>query len=153
MLMPTAGSRLFIANQPSAVTWLQQFPSGGWIEIAETEALGLLGIEWGEQSVELMDDCSADHAIEYTDKSVLRRPVMQAICGMVPADPGQLLLWQAARSTDSYPFRLVFPDGTTTREWFALVMSIGNVFDTANTVMRLQVDLKPTSDIHRSEAV
>lgn len=136
MLYPTAGSRLFIADPLTAEP----------VEIGEVEAIGLLGSQWDVKTADVLEGCDADdHAIEVAVKSVERRPEMQVIMGNDPADPGQLLLWQAVRSLDSFAFRLALPDGVTKREWQALVIGLGEVFDTANSVMKLQVDLKPTS--------
>ena len=149
MLYPVAGSRLFIADAPADQPGA--FPASGWVEIGETEALGLLGVEFDVETVDLLD-CGPEGGSEYALKGVRRRPEMQIVLGNDPLDPGQALLWAASRSRDSYPFRLVFPDGVTTRQWFALVIRLGEVFDSANAVMKLQVDLKPTSDIQRSEA-
>lgn len=138
MLYPTAGSRLFIAD-----AW-----TPGWVEIGEVEAIGFLGSQWDVVTADIADGCDSD-AIEVAVKGVERRPEMPIIMGNDPTDPGQLLLWTAARSHDSYPFRLVFPDGVTARSWSALVVRIGEVFDAANTVLKLQADLKPTSVIER----
>lgn len=144
MLYPTAGSRLFIADVPL----YGGMPADGWVEIGETEAIGFLGVEWDAETADVADDCDSE-AIEIAAKGVERRPEMPIIMGNDPSDPGQLLLWTAARSRDSYPFRLILSDGVTARSWFALVMRIGEVFDTANSVMKLQADLKPTSAIER----
>ena len=144
MLYPTAGSRLFIADVPL----YGGMPDDGWVEIGETEAIGMLGIEWDAETADVLGDCGGE-AIEIAVKGVERRPEMPIILGNDPTDPGQLLLWTAARSRDSFPFRLLFPDGVTQRSWFALVVRIGEVFDTANSVMKLQADLKPTSAIER----
>lgn len=89
--------------------------------------------------------------VEVSAKAIERRPETQIIMGNLPADPGQLLMWTAFRSPESYPFRLVLPDGVTSRAWFALVFRIAEVFDSANSVIRLQADLKPTGPIHRME--
>lgn len=150
MLYSTSGSRLFIADAPAPGAGA--FPSSGWVEIGETEAIGMLGVEWEVHSVDLLLGPSWPHSGvgEMAIKGAKRRPEMPLIMGNDPTDPGQLLLWTAAHSGSSYPFRLVFPDGATTREWFALVIRMGEVFDTANSVMKLQVDLKPTSDISRN---
>ena len=149
MLYSTAGSRLFIANAPAKEPGA--FPAAGWVEIGETEAIGMLGVEWDVETADVITGAWPDGDLgEIAFKGAQRRPEMPLVMGNDPTDPGQLLLWTAARSRDSFPFRLVFPDGSTTREWFALVIRMGEVFDTANSVMKLQVDLKPTSDISRN---
>lgn len=153
MLMPTAGSRFYIADHPDDGVFptAEPVPAAAWVEISETEALGMLGVEWREESTVLIGSCDNELPEEVTAKGALRRLPMQVIFGNDPADPGQHLLWRAARSEDSYPFRLVFADGVTSRQWFALVMFIGEVYDAANSVIRLQATLKPTTAVTRSE--
>lgn len=145
MLYSTAGSRLFISEHLT-----DDLPASRWIEIAGVEAIGLLGVEWDVETVDLMD-CDGgpdDPVVEEAYKTVMRRPEMPLVFGNDPTDPGQLILWRAAHSYESFPFRLVFPDGSTERTWSALVIRIGEVFDTANSVMRLQADLKPVSQLN-----
>lgn len=152
MLFPVADSRLFVADTPSRTPGT--IPATGWIEIGETEALGLLGVQWGMDSVDLATeeyDGPDGYLVEYSVKTALRRPPMQIIMGNDPSDSGQSLLWAACRTTAHYPFRIVMPDGGSTREWTALVFGMTEVFDAANNVMRLQADLKPTSAIQGSE--
>lgn len=140
MLYPTAGSRLFIAD-----AWAPD-----WVEIGEVEAIGFLGSQWDVVTEDVLTGCGPESGPgEIAVKGVERRPEMPIIMGNDPTDPGQLVLWTASRSHDSYPFRLVFPDGVTVRSWSALVVRIGEVFDAANTVLKLQADLKPTSAIER----
>lgn len=148
MLYPTAGSRLFIADAP---TERNGAISGAWIEIGETEALGGLGIDWETASAEVMEDCDGMPVVQ-TAKQSRRASPMQIILGNDPTDPGQVILWQAVKSELFYPFRLEFPDNGPNREWLALVVSLGEAFDTANAVMKLQANLIPTHNIIRSEA-
>lgn len=145
MLYPTAGSRLFIADVPL----YGGMPDDAWMEIGETEAIGFLGSEWDAATADVVSDVPSDFGQELTAKGIERRSIMPIIMANDPADPGQLALWRAARSHDSFPFRLVLPDGVTARTWSALVMRIGEVFDVANSVIKLQADLKPTSAIER----
>ena len=144
MLYPTAGARLYIANAPA--DGAGAYPGSGWVEIGEAEALGLLGLEW--EHIETPDiEAPAIGSV----KGAMRRQPMEIVMGNDPSDAGQALIWAASRSRESYPFRLVFPGGTITRQWFALVMGLSEVFDAANSIMKLQVVLQPTSDIQRSE--
>lgn len=145
MLYPTNGARLYIANAPADD--VGAYPGSGWIEIGETEALGLLGAVW-----ESIESAGLDESAIGILKGAMRRSPMEIIIGNDPADEGQALIWTASRSQQSYPFRLVFPGGTITRRWFALVMTMAEVFDAANSVIKTQVTLQPTSDILRSEA-
>ncbi|REF67394.1 hypothetical protein [Paracoccus versutus] len=144
MLYPTAGSRLYIADASGAV----KLPESGWVEIGETEAIGMLGVEW--ETVDATNLTSPDGAEELI-KGIIRRPPMQIVLGNDPGDAGQLLLWQASRSRDPFPFRLVLPCGGRWRGWFGLVTGLFEVFDTANSIMKLQADVLPTSKTFRSE--
>lgn len=152
MLYPVGGSRFFIADAPVA-SWAEPgAPAAAWVEIEGMEAFGLLGVEWAVVTADVMNGCGPDNGPgEFAAKSALRRPEIPMILGNDPTDPGQALLWAASRSRDSFPFRIVFPDGVTVRSWYALVIRIGEVFDTANSVIKLQADLKPTSAVFRED--
>ena len=147
MLYPTAGSHLFIADAP---TDRDGAISGAWVEIGETEALGGLGIEWTVSEADTAHMGGAGYIM--TAKRSRRATPMQIILGNDPTDPGQIILWQAAKSEQFYPFRLVLPDSTHSRQWLALVVSLVEVFDSANAAMKLQATLIPTHEIQRSEA-
>lgn len=150
MLYPTAGSRFYIADAPTETAGA--FPSTGWTEIGSTEALGSLGVKSELLDVTTVVCGEVDPSVMYM-KGVQRRSPMPVILGMDPTDAGQVLLRKAlADQRNAYPFRLVLPDGTTTRHWWALVFSLSEVFDTANALMKLQIELQPTSPITRSEA-
>lgn len=146
MLYPTAGCRLFIADLPDTAPG--SVPPEEWIEIGETEALGMLGVDWELNRVDIYDDCDQP-GTEVVEKAYVRRLPIQAILGNDPTDPGQAVLWTAVRSASPFPFRLVFPDGVTARRWGALVTGFIEVFDIANSVMKLQADLQPTTPIER----
>lgn len=141
MLYPTAGARLYIADAPGSA------PGPPWVEIGETEALGTLGIEWDTAQV-VHSSCTGP-AQTLSAKSHLVPVVMQIVLGNDPVDPGQAILWRAARSEQPYPFRLVDASGRQ-RTWVALVTSLHEVFDSANSIMKLQADLLPEGSITRS---
>ncbi|MGA0617407.1 hypothetical protein [Paracoccus sp. KR1-242] len=145
MLYPTAGARLYIADAPTE--WPGALPGAGWVEIGETEALGMIGVEW-ETAQALAAGCD-DGARLLTVKSHQAPSPMQIVLANDPEDAGQIVLWRAARSPDHYPFRLVDANGST-RSWFALVTSLLEVFDGANSIMKLQADLLPTSALVRN---
>lgn len=152
MLYPVAGSRFYIADAPISSWADAAAPAPAWVEIGGIEAFGLLGVEWEVVTADVMNGCGPDSRPgELAVKGVERRPEIPMIFGNDPNDPGQVLLWAASRSQGSFPFRIVFPDGATARSWYALVIRIGEVFDTANSVIRLQADLKPTSTIFRED--
>ncbi|WJS83546.1 hypothetical protein [Paracoccus sp. TOH] len=146
MLYPTAGSRIFIADAPTETPGT--VPASGWVEIGEAEAIGMLGVAW--------DIVDATHlespgGAEELMKGLVRRPPVQIIFGQDPGDVGQAILWQASRAREHYPVRLVFPGGARWRAWFGLVVGLSEVFDTANSIMKLQADILPSSQTIRSE--
>ncbi|MFN4102123.1 MAG: hypothetical protein ACK4GT_20365 [Pararhodobacter sp.] len=138
MLFPVAGCRFFIADTPSVM------PTGGWVEIGETEAFGMLGGRY-----ELEDGHVMGPEDYFAHKGVHRPTTMQILLGIDMTDPGQLLLFKAYNTRAPFPFRLLFPDGETERRWLALVMSFDEVFDAANNVMRMQAELHPVAAIQR----
>lgn len=146
MLYPTAGSRIYIADAPAEIPG--SVPTSGWVEIGEAEALGILGVEW-----DIVDATNLESpgGAEELMKGLVRRPPMQIIFGQDPGDAGQAILWQASRAREHYPFRLVFPGGGRWRVWFGLVVGLSEVFDTANSIMKLQADILPSSQTIRSE--
>lgn len=148
MLYPTAGTRLFMSDE----IYLGISDNLSWVEIMETEALGFLGTQWEMDEVDLasMDDGDAGGEIMQAKRSLRRLP-MQVLLGNDPTDPGQLLLWKAHGSTADFHFRLLFPDGVTSRRWMGLVTAMAEVFDAANSVMRLQADILPTTKAVRSD--
>lgn len=148
MLFPVSGCRFFIADQPA------DDPRGpvtvspaAWVEIGEAEAFGTLGGRFELQDTNYFNGKTGGGYAAM--KGVHRPDTMQVVLGFDPADPGQQLIMKAYRSPDAFPFRLLFADGTTERQWFALVMALGEVFDAANSVMRLLIDLHPTANISR----
>lgn len=152
MLHVTSGSRLFIADSPKEDLQpeVSALPGAGWVEVSELEAIGLLGGEWETSEAELSslsDDRLGGGFL--VAKRARRALPMQLVLGLDPENAGQLLLWEAYRVTDAYPFRLLFPDGVTSRGWWGLVTAISEVFDAANSVMRLQVEIRPCSDVER----
>lgn len=146
MLYPTSGSRLFIADAPTGRSGA--IPAGGWVEIGEVEALGLLGIEWMTDEVEVAeDDDMRSPLVNWTIKRAKRALPMQVVMANDPTDPGQIILARAARSMDHYPFRLTFPNAGPSRSWLAQVISLADAFDSANGVVRLQAELMPSTSI------
>lgn len=143
MLFATAGTRMFIADWGTGPV-----PADEWVEIAEPEAFGFLGSEWTMAEADIAHLGSGDAGGEILQaKQSLRRLPMQVVLGDDPTDPGQILLWRAHYSTKDFQFRLLFPDGVTSRQWPGVVTAMSEVFDTANSIMRLQASILPTSQI------
>lgn len=139
MLYPTNGAKLYIADLPAYSPG--SLPTAGWVEVGELEALGTLGIEWDMAEIDLASMEGGSNFIMQV-KHARRSLPMQILMGHDPQDPGQQILRRAALAERDYPFRLVLPSGDT-RGWFALVIALSDIFDTANSVVKLQADLMP----------
>jgi len=150
MLFPVAGARFYIADAPGIGP--EYVPAPDWVEIGQTQALGLLGGSFEMWDASHLGSPLEDGiAVREPNKGLMNRDPMQIILGLDPIDAGQAILWTGFRSLDPFPFRIVFPDGVTARSFAALIIAMREVYDTANEVMRLQADLQPTSRIQRSE--
>lgn len=134
MLLPTAGGRLYISALPVL----------SWTEVAHVEALGTVGIEWDTENANGFASNELGQTVRVF-KTTLRPSVMQIVMGIEASDPGQLLVWQAVRSYDEYAFRLTFPGVAAARNWRGLVTAFREIFDTANSVIRLQADVHVAS--------
>lgn len=155
MLYATAGARLYICNvegDQAASLDVGPLPVAGWVEIAETEALGLLGFQWEMDQADIGGlGATEEESVIVQVKRSRRQQPMQIVMGIDFDDLGQSLLWKAARSLSHYPFRLVLSSGET-RGWWGQVTDIADVFDAANSVMKLQASILPHhSGIIRSE--
>lgn len=153
MLMPTAGTRLYIARLQGQSVTAALLGSLAWAEIGQTEALGALGGRW-----DLADGTVIGDTRDVFVKDLQQTTVMQIVLGLDPADAGQLILIEAFRNVrDLYAFRLDFPlmpgqASPARRIWAAMVTSFDEAFDTANGVMKTLVDLIPHSETIRIEA-
>jgi hypothetical protein len=143
MLYPTAGSRIYIADSPAAPGSVS---GGAWVEIGEAEAIGAVGGQWTQH-----DTTHVESDLAETMKGIHTPGVVQIVFGLDPTDAGQVLLRAAFKSRDDFAFRVLLPDGTTSRQWRALVVSLAEVFDSANAIIKLQADLQMTTEPWRSE--
>lgn len=146
----TAGARLYIGGPLAAKSSdfeLADFDSQDWTEIDETEGLGSAG------------DTSAEVTFDGINSGRTRRlkgtknaGSMDVVCGLDPADPGQIALVAAERTKNDFAFRVVLadapPGGTPSERLFvAQVGSASEQFDTANSVMKLNASLWINSNI------
>src|SRR5690606_6920689 len=79
---------------------------------------------------------------------------MEVVCDLDYADAGQLALIAAEKTQHSYAFKITFNDapagGTPSERYFvAFVMSAGEQYDEANSVMKLNSTLEIDSNIVR----
>lgn len=107
------------------------------------------GYQWQTQETTIYD-CDEMGTIE-VDKTARAAASFQIVMAVDGSDPGQIRLWGAAASAEHYHFRLVLPSGAS-RSFAALVTALSEVFDSANTVIKLQADLMPSvASYQRSE--
>ncbi len=141
MLFPVAGSRLYIAAGANASA------VSGWIEVGSAESFGSAGVEW-----DMVDATSHLSTNAEVIKGLMRLRPMQIVMALDPDDAGQLLLWEASRSRDEYAFQLRFPiqgGVQPIRQWCALVIALDEVFDAANSLIKLLATLQPNGEIER----
>jgi hypothetical protein len=157
MLMAVGGCRIFIGGSHpegwSLRLTVSSLKSEVWQQMNEVEGIGTLGIDW--DTINTADITTRDelgNPMSRIAKTRVRGRLMQIVLANQPDDPGQQRLWAAARSAHDFAFRLDFPveasgDTAVQRLWLASVTSLGEVFDTANNVMKLQADLQLQSPI------
>ena len=151
----TNGAHIFIGPAlaaKSADFVLADFPTTGWVEIGETEGLGTVG------------DTSAEITFDAINASRTRRlkgtrnaGSMEIVCGIDPADPGQLAAIAAEKTPHDYAFKMVLNDapagGTPSERYFvAEVASAAEQYDSANSVMKLNITLWVNSNVVRVDA-
>ena len=154
-LFATAGSKLFIGSAKSFNGDdfdVSDFSSVSWTEIGGTTNLGSAG-----DTSELITSNHIGEARTRKLKGTRNAGSMQVVCDLDYADPGQLALIAAEKAKESYAFKVVFNDapagGTPSVRYFvALVMTAGEQWDEANSVMKLNATLEIDSNIVRVAA-
>lgn len=150
----TAGSKLYIGDPitlDTAPLTAGDF-SGAFVQIANCENLGAVG-----DSSESIDFDSIDAGRRFKARGIRDAGSMEVVCGIDYADPGQIALLAAEKTPHNYQFRLVFndapPGGTpSTREFAAIVGSVSEALDGANSVMKLSASLWVNSNVVRTNA-
>lgn len=128
------------------------FSSQTWVEIGETENLGTVGDEAAEIT---FDSISANRTRRL--KGTRNAGTMAIICGIDPADAGQIALVAAEKTIHDYAFRITFNDAPTSgtpsmRYFIAKVATAAEALDSANNVMKLNATLWVNSNIVRVDA-
>ncbi|NTI41602.1 hypothetical protein [Rhizobium rhizogenes] len=154
-LYATAGSKLEIG---SVITDLDQdlveadFTSQTWVEVKELDALGTLG-----DTSQSVTQSTIGRGRDYLLKGTRSAGTMEVVAAILSDDPGQLAAIAAEKTPFDYAFRLTLPDappgGTPSKRMFAAkVMSAAEVFDQANSVMKLNITLAVNSNVVRIAA-
>jgi hypothetical protein len=154
-LYATAGAKLYIGGaveQKSTDFVVGDFTTQTWTEIKETESLGSVG-----DTSEAVNFTGIADQRTRTLKGARTAGTMEVVCGIDPADPGQIAVIAAEKTIHDYAFKLVLNDapagGTPSQRLFiAKVMSQSEAFDQANNVMKLNISLGVNSNVVRVDA-
>lgn len=152
-IFATNGTRIFIGRATKSKSTdfiLSDFAaasSSDWEEIGEVEGLGTVG----DTSAEITFDSIPAQRTRRL-KGTRNAGTQDMICGIDYEDPGQLKLLAAEKTPYDYEIRMVLndapPGGTPSeRLYIAKVASVGEQFDSANSVMKLAASLWVNSNI------
>lgn len=159
-LFATAGSKLFIgpvkAFNGTDFT-ASDFPETGESALTFTEVGGTTNLGSAGDTSELITSDQIARARTRKLKGTRNAGAMEVVCDLDYADAGQLALIAAEKAIHTYAFKLQFNDapagGTPSIRYFvALVMSAGEQYDEANSVMKLNSMLEIDSNIVRVAA-
>lgn len=157
-LYATAGTKLFIGTvlpQKNVDFVLADFASIDFEEITSIESLGSLGDT--SQSVTF---AAIGEAREKVLKGTRSASAMEVVCGVDVTDLGQIACIAAERSPEDFAFKIELNDKPATggspkpsiRYFIAKVMSQQEVYDTANSVRKINFTLAVNSNIVRTVA-
>lgn len=155
MIYATNGAKLYIGGvlaDPGADMTEASFAAAAWVEVNELESLGSVG----DTSEEISFNSISQNRTKRL-KGTRNAGAMEVVCGIDPADAGQIALLAAERQISDYAFRIVLndaPEGGTPSErmFIAKVASVGEQFDAANNVMKLNASLWVNSNVVRINA-
>jgi hypothetical protein len=146
-----AGATLSIGTAMSQQTTnftAAQFSGESFVKISWCENMGQFGDEAAEIAFSPID---ANRTLKL--KGVFNAGTMSAVFGVDYTDAGQLICRTAMANPSDYGFKVVFNDMPTggvsgsIRYFIAKVMSVREVLDTVNNVIRLNVNLGINSNI------
>lgn len=153
----TNGARIYIGGPLAAKSTdfiLTDFSgqTALWTEIGETEGLGTVG----DTSAEITFDGIASQRTRRL-KGTRNAGSMEVVCGIDPEDEGQQAAIAAEKTPHDYAFKMVLNDapagGTPSERYFvAKVASAAEQYDTANSVMKLNIALWVNSNVVRVDA-
>jgi hypothetical protein len=128
------------------------FSSETWVQIKELEALGSLGDAAEEITFSAIGEARTKRL-----KGSRASPPMELVCGLDYSDAGQTAAIAAEKEIHDYAFKVEFNDapegGTPSERYFiAKVASASEAYDTANSVMKLNVSLWVNSNVVRVDA-
>jgi hypothetical protein len=154
-LFATAGSKLYIGGAKAFAGTdfvASDFNGQSWTEIGGATNLGRSG-----DTSELITSNHIGEDRTRKLKGTRNAGAMQVVCDLDFADAGQLALVAAEKAKESYACKLVFndapPGGTPSVRYFvALVMSVEESHDEANSVTALNATLEIDGNIVRVSA-
>lgn len=145
-IMATAKSKLFIGGavpQKNADFTSADFASQTWAQIQPLEGLGTLG-----DSAEAISFAAIGEGRMKKLKGVRDAGTMELVIGLDYEDEGQLALLAAEKTEDDFAFKLETRDGAE-RYFIAMVLSVAEAYDTANSVVKLNASLAINSNVVR----
>lgn len=151
----TAGAKLYIGgvlDQQSDDFVEADFSTETWTEIKEMEGLGSLGDAAEEITFSAIGEGRTKRL-----KGPRSAPPMEVVCGLDYSDAGQQAAIAAEKEIHDYAFKVEFndaPDGGTPSEryFIAKVASSNEAYDTAASVMKLNLALWVNSNVVRVDA-
>ncbi|MGA1804438.1 hypothetical protein [Rhizobium sp. HT1-10] len=154
-LFATAGMKLHIGGpitDNDADMVLADFTSVTWVEAKNLDSMGSLG-----DTAQVITAAVIDRNRDVKVKGTRNAGSMQVVFNIDYADPGQQAIIAAEKSVNNFAFKVTMndaPEGGTpsTRLFIALVTSQAEQYDTANSIMKLNVTLEVNSNVVRTNA-
>lgn len=151
-IFATAGAKLYIGgplNGPAVTEASFSGQTGLWKEVKSLETIGSVGDVSEEVTSNLIGE---SRTIKM--KGTRNAGTMEVVAAIDYSDEGQLAVLAAEATPNNYAFRLVFNDapvgGTPSQRLFvALVISVQEQLDDANSVMKLNLSLGVNSNVVR----
>jgi len=155
-IFSTAGAVVYIGNPTAAKSTdfvTADFSSHSFVAIGWLENIG----QFGDESPEVTFAAIGEGRMQKL-KGVRDAGTMNLVCGIDHTDEGQANLRIAQRTASNYSFKVEFNDEAvggqpSTRTFIAMVMSVREQLDTANSVAKLNAALAINSNIVVVDAV
>ena len=154
-IFATAGAKLYIGGalaQKASDFVEADFTGETWTEIKWLESLGSVGDAAQEIAFDVIGNPRTQRI-----KGTRSAGTMEVVCGIEYSDAGQVAAIAAEKTDDDYAFKLEFDDapagGTPSERYFiAMVGGASEQYDTANSVMKMNLSLWINSNVVRVDA-
>jgi hypothetical protein len=154
----TAGSKVYIGGVLDAKSTdfvVGDYSAVTWVEIKGLDTIGSLG----DTSQAIVQSIIGE-ARDKTIKGTRNAGTMELVAAIDYADAGQLAAIAAEKTPYDYAFKVEFNDKpaagaspkNSTRQFVGKVMSASEAYDSANTVMKLNISVAINSNVVRVAA-